>query len=136
MSRGDSSFVVLLLGILLLMVTLVLAKQYLPPDSWWPTLLFLPALLLLLPGQLWLLGAFTESGKFEWAALVMFGLFCALPWAIAARATWSTEYDLIRWTAVVLVALETIVFVVGMTGLPGGSGPPPPPRRKASRLPG
>jgi hypothetical protein len=127
--------VLLLIGILALMATLGLANQVFPADSWWPTALYVPSILLVLVGQLWLLGALGESTTFEWGAVAMFALFCFAPLAVTAASTWSSEHDFIRWSALVLLVLETAGFVVGLVGPAGSGGPPSPPRPPGSRLP-
>ncbi len=122
---GDRAFLLFVCGLMLLVVSLRLIERIPEPTSWWPTLLYIAALMLLLVGQIWFLGAVAEDPGFEWAKLLMFAIMVLLPLGVATRVAWPTDYDLVRWSAAVLLVLETVVFFLTLFDWPSrGAGPP------------
>lgn len=101
---GDSALPIFFLGLILLVTSVTLANNTFDTVSWWPTLLYVPAVLFVLVGQLWFLGAFAEQPEASPAALMMFVLICVLPPAITLGSMWGTEYDFMKWSSAVLLA--------------------------------
>ena len=107
---GDTAMPIFFLGLLLLIASVTLANQVFETVSWWPTLLYIPALICVLFGQLWFISAFAEQPEASGAALGMFVLICVLPPLITLGSVWSTEYDFMKWSAVALLAPTALLI--------------------------
>ncbi len=111
---GDTAMPVFLLGLLLLIGSVTLATQVFETVSWWPTLIYIPALIFVLFGQLWFIGAFAEQPEASPAALGMFVLICVLPPLITLGNVWGTEYDFMKWSAVALLAPPVLLILLSL----------------------
>lgn len=109
---GDKAMPVFFLGLLLLVVSVTLANRFSETVSWWPTLVYIPALIFVLFGQLWFLGAFAEQPEASGAAFLMFGLICVLPSLITLGNMWGTEYDFIKWSGVGLLVPPVLLLLL------------------------
>jgi hypothetical protein len=101
------------LGFAALTVLLYLTQNYFPAESWLPTLLYVPALLLVLFGQMLVLTILMEdsSAGFSWLKLGMFAFVSVLPLTTTFSIASSTGYDFMKWSAVVLLAIESALFL-------------------------
>lgn len=109
---GDKAMPIFGLGLVLLTASVMLADKFFETVSWWPTLLYIPALIFLLVGQLWFIGAFAEEPEASPAAFFMFALICLLPPLITLRYAWGTEYDFMKWTAAALLAAPPMLLLL------------------------
>ena len=105
---GDSALPIFMVGLLMLVASVTLANDVFETVSWWPTLLYIPALLFILVGQLWFVGAFLEQPEANPVGCGMFGFICLLPPGITLGNMWGTEYDLMQWSAAGLLFLALL----------------------------
>jgi hypothetical protein len=113
------------LGFAGLTVLLYLTQNYFPADSWLPTLLYLPALLLVLFGQMLVLTILMEdsSAGFTWLKLGMFGFVSVLPLMATYSIASTTGYDFMRWSAAILLAIEFALFLFSIVSFSSARQP-------------
>jgi hypothetical protein len=77
-----------------------------------PTVLCLVGFLLVLPGQVWFLGAFIEKPEVNLAGAFMIALFGLAPATVVLMQTWTTPYRVMMWTAMIDLALVGLALVL------------------------
>ena len=113
------------LGFGALTVLLYLMQNYFPAESWVPTLLYVPVLLLVFFGQALVLTILLENAAagFEWLKLGMFGFVSVLPLLATFSVASTAGYDFMKWSAAVLLAVESAVFLISVFSFSGQAGP-------------